>query len=68
VVGIYGPTDPARNGPFALEDRVVRRTPACAPCHRRRCVAHDGIMSTIGVDEVLAAAEKRLDARVGAAL
>ena len=60
VVGIYGPTDPARNGPFALDDRVVRRTPACAPCHRRRCAVHDGIMGAIGVGEVLTAVEERL--------
>src|SRR4030095_13798827 len=36
VVGIYGPTDPARNGPFSAADVVVRRTPLCSPCPRRR--------------------------------
>jgi lipopolysaccharide heptosyltransferase I len=60
VVGIYGPTDPVRNGPFARDDSVVRRTPACAPCHRRRCAVHDGIMGSIGVGEVLTAVEERL--------
>jgi len=65
VVGIYGPTDPARNGPFAAADRVVRRVPTCAPCHKRACPTHDGIMKTIPVEEVLAAAEARLAAARG---
>jgi lipopolysaccharide heptosyltransferase I len=68
VVGIYGPTDPARNGPFAPADRVVRRAPACAPCHRRRCAVHDGVMSAIGVAEVLAAVEERLGSGRGASV
>jgi heptosyltransferase I len=61
VVGLYGPTDPARNGPFAAADRVVRRVPACAPCHRRDC-RHEGVMAQIPVEEVLAAVEQRLAA------
>jgi len=39
VVALFGPTDPARNGPFAPADAVVRRTPACAPCYSRTCPA-----------------------------
>jgi len=60
VVGIYGPTDPARNGPFSPHDRVVRRTPLCCPCHRRRCVIHEGVMGAISTDEVLRAIDRRL--------
>ncbi len=62
VVGLYGPTDPARNGPFADADRVVRRAPPCAPCHRRTCAIHDGVMSSLPVDEVVAAVDARLAA------
>jgi ADP-heptose:LPS heptosyltransferase len=65
VVGIYGPTDPARNGPFAASDAVVRNAPPCAPCHKRACPTHDGIMKTITVEEVLAAALARLAAARG---
>jgi ADP-heptose:LPS heptosyltransferase len=61
-VGLYGPTDPARNGPFAAADQVVREVPPCAPCHRRRCPIHDGIMSRIPPAEVLAAIDRRLAA------
>jgi heptosyltransferase I len=60
VVGLFGPTDPLRNGPFAAADVVVRQTPECAPCHRRVCATHDGVMSRIAVADVLAAALGRL--------
>jgi lipopolysaccharide heptosyltransferase I len=62
VVGLFGPTDPLRNGPFAPADRTVRRVPPCAPCHRRVCSTHQGIMDGISVDEVLAAVDARLKA------
>jgi heptosyltransferase-1 len=60
VVGLYGPTDPARNGPFDPEDRVVRRVPLCSPCHRRRCRVHEGVMAAIVASEVLRAIDARL--------
>jgi ADP-heptose:LPS heptosyltransferase len=60
VVALFGPTDPARNGPFAAEDVVVRRAPPCAPCYSRTCVRHAGVMDGIAVAEVLGAAERRL--------
>jgi heptosyltransferase-1 len=60
VVALFGPTDPARNGPFASGDVVVRRTPPCAPCYSRTCERHAGVMAEIPGAEVLAAAEKRL--------
>lgn len=60
VVGIYGPTDPARNGPFDAQDRVVRRIPLCSPCHRRRCRIHEGVMAAIAVAEVQRAIDARL--------
>jgi ADP-heptose:LPS heptosyltransferase len=65
VVGLYGPTDPARNGPFDPLDRVVRRAPPCAPCHRRQCPVHDGVMETLEVAEVVAAVEDRLGSGSG---
>jgi heptosyltransferase-1 len=67
VVALFGPTDPARNGPFARDDVVVRRMPPCAPCYSRTCARHAGIMAGIGASEVLSAAERRLaTARQGA--
>jgi lipopolysaccharide heptosyltransferase I len=60
VVGIFGPTDPARNGPFSAGDVTVRRLPLCAPCHRRRCWIHEGVMAAVPAAQVLAAADRRL--------
>jgi ADP-heptose:LPS heptosyltransferase len=60
VVGIYGPTDPARNGPFSPADVVVRRTPLCSPCHRKRCRLHEGAREAIPSLEVLRATDRRL--------
>jgi lipopolysaccharide heptosyltransferase I len=60
VVALFGPTDPARNGPFSGDDIVVRRVPSCAPCYRRGCPVHAGIMEDIPVEDVLAAAVRRL--------
>ena len=62
VVALFGPTDPARNGPFATDDVVLRRVPACAPCYSRTCARHAGVMDGIAAGEVLAAAERRLAA------
>jgi ADP-heptose:LPS heptosyltransferase len=66
AVGLFGPTDPARNGPFGAGDITVHRRPLCSPCHRRRCATHDGVMEAIPPAEVLAAVDRRL-ARAAAA-
>jgi lipopolysaccharide heptosyltransferase II len=60
VLGLYGPTDPERNGPFSPDDRVVRRVPLCSPCHKRRCRIHDGVMRAITPTEVVRAIDARL--------
>ncbi|MDH4198470.1 MAG: glycosyltransferase family 9 protein, partial [Candidatus Aminicenantes bacterium] len=41
VVGIFGPTDPRRNGPFDSRDKVVYARVPCAPCYRRTCPTMD---------------------------
>jgi heptosyltransferase-1 len=60
VVGIFGPTDPARNGPWSAADVTVRRRPLCSPCHRHRCSVHEGVMHAIPPEEVLKAIDRRL--------
>ncbi len=60
VVALFGPTDPTRNGPFSPDDAVVRRLPLCAPCHRRRCSIHEGVMKAIRPEEVVRAVDRRL--------
>ncbi len=62
IVGIYGPTDPARNGPWHPDDICVSRFTACACHHQRRCHrAATWCLADISVDEVMAAVDRRLE-------
>ncbi len=37
VVGIFGPTNPGRNGPFSPQDKVVFHEMECSYCYKRSC-------------------------------
>ncbi len=63
AVALFGPTDPARNGPWNPADVVLQRRPPCFPCHHRECARHRGILAQIPVAEV----EQALLARIGLA-
>jgi heptosyltransferase-1 len=54
VVGIYGPTDPARNGPWGTRAVVLRHGPERRD-HRRRAEPEEGLLM-VSVEEVVAAA------------
>jgi heptosyltransferase I len=54
VVGIYGPTDPARNGPYGTRFRVLRN-PMSVRDHTRLAQPEAGLL-TISPEEVLQAA------------
>ena len=63
IVGLYGPTDPARNGPWSPADVTVSRNddvrvPPSASLYAPPLVPG----SDLGVDEVVAAVERRLGA------
>ncbi|MGO8760021.1 MAG: glycosyltransferase family 9 protein [Terracidiphilus sp.] len=58
VVGIYGPTDPSRNGPFGTRARVLRN-PDSRRDHTRREAPEAGLL-TISPDDVLRAAGELL--------
>jgi heptosyltransferase-1 len=61
VVGIYGPTDPARNGPWDPRDVCVSRREACECYHRRRCRAARWCLDDVGVEEVAGAVYRRVE-------
>ncbi len=58
VVGIYGPTDPARNGPFGTRSRVLR-SPSSRRDHSRKADPEAGLL-TIHPEQVLRAADELL--------
>ena len=60
IVGIFGPTRPARNGPWATDDVTVSRDTVCRCHHLRRCRLATMCLLDIGVDEVVGAVERRL--------
>lgn len=62
VVGLYGPTDPARNGPWATDDVTVSRAAVCHCSHQRRCHAARWCLEDVPVEEVAAAVDRRLRA------
>ena len=71
VVGIYGPSDPLRNGPWRDDDPVVSRYATCQ-CRMdrqragargvvvRSCTQSSGCLDDVAVDDVFAAVEHRL--------
>jgi lipopolysaccharide heptosyltransferase I len=59
VVGLYGPTDPARNGPYGQIDAVIRNARVSETTYRRG-VSYSPSMISITVEQVLQAVDRRL--------
>jgi 3-deoxy-D-manno-octulosonic-acid transferase/heptosyltransferase-1 len=59
VIALFGPTDPARTGPYGAGHRIIRRGLDCMPCFRKRCETRT-CMREITAEEVFAAAEEML--------
>ncbi len=63
VLGIYGPTEPGRNGPYGTRSQVLRSTTSRRD-HRRLKETEAGLM-TIEADAVLRAAGELMNAGAG---
>ena len=62
VVGLFGPTDPARNGPFSPHDISVRN-PRHSITTYARGASYSPAMLSITVDQVVDAVERRMGLR-----
>jgi lipopolysaccharide heptosyltransferase I len=62
VVGLYGPTDPARNGPYSPADVVVRNAREEETTYKRDSSPARS-MRSITVEQVVAAVQRRLGVR-----
>ncbi len=51
VVGIFGPTNPRRNGPFGFHDKVAFHELQCSYCYKRSCSSLE-CLKAIQPDEV----------------
>jgi heptosyltransferase I len=58
-VAIFGPTNPARNGPYGTRS-IVLRHPESVTSHKRHAAPENGLLE-IGCDAVIAAARKLLN-------
>jgi heptosyltransferase I len=66
VVGLFGPTDPARNGPYSASDisgDISVRNPSNALTTYRRGASYSAAMLSITVEQVLDAVERRMGLR-----
>lgn len=63
TVGLFGPTNPARNGSWRARDVSVSRFGACQCHHQRRCRRAEECIRDIPVNEVTAAVARRLAAQ-----
>jgi heptosyltransferase-1 len=59
TVGIFGPTNPARNGPWSPADLTLSRFDQCECHHKRRCRRAIPCVQDIGVDDVTDAVDRR---------
>jgi len=59
VVALFGPTDPARTGPYGPGHRIIRKELSCSPCFRKRCET-PRCMTDISAEEVFTAVKEML--------
>lgn len=59
TVSIFGPTDPARNGPYGNKHAVICKTLSCSFCWKRKCPLQTReCMESVTTDEVFDAVKK----------
>jgi lipopolysaccharide heptosyltransferase I len=60
IVGIFGPTDPARNGPWSEDDLAISRYEACGCRYQRQCRAASWCLLDISPRQVMDLIDTRL--------
>jgi len=63
IVALFGPTRAERNGPWSPADISISRIDQCVCHYERRCRRAQPCIDDIGVDDVVAAVERRVAAR-----
>lgn len=59
VIALFGPTDPARTGPYGIGHTIIRNDLLCGPCFLKNCPTKK-CMQDISPEQVVAVIEKRL--------
>jgi heptosyltransferase-1 len=60
TIALFGPTDPARTGPYGQGHTVIRKNLPCSPCFQKECDTMQ-CMREITVDEVFEAVRKKIN-------
>ncbi len=61
LIALFGPTDPARTGPYGDDHTVIRGNLPCSPCFKKKCKTNE-CMKEITVEEVFEAVKKTFSA------
>lgn len=59
VVALFGPTDPARTGPYGFDHIIIRTGIACSPCLEKKCSTKK-CMEDISIGQVFSAVKELL--------
>jgi 3-deoxy-D-manno-octulosonic-acid transferase/heptosyltransferase-1 len=59
VIALFGPTDPARTGPYGVGHTIIRTELPCSPCFLKKCSTKQ-CMKDISTGQVFAVVEKKL--------
>jgi len=59
VIALFGPTDPARTGPYGAGHTIIRTELSCSPCFLKKCSTKK-CMEDISPHHVFAAVKKKL--------
>jgi heptosyltransferase I len=59
VIALFGPTDPARTGPYGAGHTIIRAGLSCSPCFLKKCSTRK-CMADISPQQVFAAVKKIL--------
>jgi 3-deoxy-D-manno-octulosonic-acid transferase/heptosyltransferase-1 len=57
VIALFGPTDPARTGPYGLDHQIIRADMECSPCFLKKCPTKR-CMANISREQVFNAVKK----------
>ena len=57
VIALFGPTDPARTGPYGVGHTIIRTELPCSPCFLKKCSTKQ-CMKDISTEQVFAVVEK----------
>jgi ADP-heptose:LPS heptosyltransferase len=59
VIALFGPTDPARTGPYGKGHTIIRADLPCSPCFLKKCATRK-CMEDITTEQVFTAIEEKL--------